>query len=366
MQSMTNIDTLVKIGGIGYQQFGKKVLATQVRFSTLQAIFEVDQEVQRQLDPQRRLEIREYILDCIEKNKGIYFSPFIFSSRNKIKKSEDGWELEPGCKIYILDGMHRSSGFASAISHLSSRKEIAEEMGRYEEAETVQGYINQLKNYPVAMQVFLDLNLQEERQLFSDINTERKEAHVGLIMQYDQRDEYTELTRNVAKQLENNLDIEQRLSRLTNQNSAVTSLVIMRRCLIALFEGILTVKRGTPNYQHCEENEVPDISKKFFEAWIEMFPKQMGNRHKFVSGLTGIQIALAKAVHQLVQTHSISYLDAINHLKVLKKHCSWQHNDPLFAHLYDPSSGKIKYYSSTTAMQKLAQQFLAIIEKERN
>lgn len=44
----------------------------------------------------------------------------------------------------------------------------------------------------------------------------------------------------------------------------------------------------------------------------------MGNRNKFVSGLTGIQLALAKTVHQLVQTHSITYFEAINRLKILK------------------------------------------------
>ncbi|KYC89949.1 hypothetical protein MXL46_10120 [Heyndrickxia sporothermodurans] len=360
-----NFGTLVNIGGTGYRQFGKKVLVTQMRFSTLQAIFEVDQEVQRQLDPQRRLEIREYILHSIENEHGIYFSPFIFSSRNKINKSEKGWELEPGCKMYILDGMHRAAAFASAINYLNARKETAEEVGQLVEAETVQGYIDQLKNYPVAMQIFLDLNQQEERQLFTDLNTERKEAHVGLIMQFDQRDEYTDLTRKVAKQLESKIEIEQRLSRLTSYNSAVTSLVVMRRCLIALFEGLLTIKRGKPKFAYCEKSEVPDISKAFFDSWIDMFPKQMGNRNKFVSGLTGIQLALAKTVHQLVQTHSITYFEAINRLKILKKYCNWKHTDPLFAHLYDPASGKIKYYSSTTAIQKTSQEFLAIIEKER-
>lgn len=363
--TMSNVGVLTQIMGNGYNQFGKKVLATQMRFSTLEAIFEVDHEVQRKLDPKKRLEIREFILNSITNDENFYFSPFIFSSRNGIKKVEGGWVLEPGCKVYIIDGQHRSLAIKSAISHLYQKKESAEEVGRFDEAEKIQGYIDKLNNFPVAMQVYLDLSTKEEKQLFSDTNTERKEAHIGLVMQYDQRDEYAELTRNVAKQLENKIDIEQKLSRLTMQNSAVTSLAIMRKCLIALFEGILTVKTGDPYYRNCKPSEVPAISNAFFESWTKLFPRQMANRKKYVSGYSGIQIALAYTVHLLTRNHSISHLEAIEKLTIIKKNCHWTHDDPLFTNLFDSASRRIKHHSSTTAIQKLSFKFLTIIEKER-
>ncbi|WP_251551240.1 DNA sulfur modification protein DndB [Neobacillus muris] len=361
---MSNHDFKTIIEGIGYNQFGKKVLATQIRFATLEALFEVDPEVQRKIDPKRRTEIREFILSSL-KGKDFYFSPFIFSARGAFSLTNQGWALEPGSKLYILDGQHRTSAMSSALSHLKSQKEAAEETGNEKEAYKIQGYINKLRAYPVAMQVYLDLNQQEERQLFSDINTERKEAHTGLIMQYDHRDTYTSLTRTVAKQLQSMFEIEQELSRLTNENSAITSLTIMRKCLLALFEGNLSVKKGNPNFGNYKPDEVIAISLAFFKSWQQLFPTHMADRKKFVTGLTGIQVALALTIYELTKQHSIPHLEAIPQLDRLKDSCTWKHNDPLFTHLYDPASRRIKHHSSTTSIQRTAWKFLAIINKER-
>lgn len=361
---MSNLDFKSIIEGTGYNQFGKKVLATQIRFSTLEALFEVDPEVQRKLDPVRRSEIREFILSSL-KGKNFYFSPFIFSARGAITQTNLGWALEPGSKLYILDGQHRKSAMSSALSHLKSQKETAEETGNEKEAVKIQGYIDKLKAYPVAMQVYLDLTQQEERQLFTDINTERKEAHIGLIMQYDHRNPYTELTRNVARLLQDQFEIEQELSRLTIENTAVTSLTIMRKCLLALFEGNLTVKKGNANFGKYTPNEVLEISQAFFQSWQQLFPKQMANRKKYVTGLTGIQVALALTIYELTKRYSMPHLEAIKQLKDLKPNCSWKHDDPLFAHLYDPATRRIKHHSSTTSIQRTAFKFIAMLNTER-
>ena len=152
---MSNTSVLAIIKGSMYKQFGKEVLSTQIRFSTLEAMFEIDHEVQRQLDPRRRAEIREFIINSLEKNEHFYFSPFIFSSRKGITEVSGGFELEYGSKVYILDSKHRGAALSSAISHLKSKKEMAEESNDYAEAEVVQGYIESLMSYPVAMRFLL-------------------------------------------------------------------------------------------------------------------------------------------------------------------------------------------------------------------
>ncbi|MBS4219041.1 hypothetical protein KHA96_12010 [Bacillus sp. FJAT-49711] len=363
---MNNAGMVTKINGTAFMQFEKRVLATQMPYSMLEAMFEVDQEVQRKIDPNRRIEIREFILKSLENKQMFYFSPFIFSARNGIIAAHDGFEFEPGSKLYILDGQHRQSAISSAIGYLKSLKEGSEELGQYEKAIELQNQINMLKSYPVSMQIYLDLEQHEERQLFTDINTERKEAHIGLVMQYDYRDQYTELTRQVAESLVKEMEIEQKRSRLTNQNSAITSLSIMRKCLIALFEGILAVKSGDPYFRGCKQNEVPDISRAFFLAWKKLFPRNMSDRNKYVTGLSGIQIALAYTVFILIRQYSISHKEAIRMLASLKKHCSWKHHDPLFAHMYNPATGKIAHHSSTTAIQNTALAFIKKIKGEGN
>lgn len=361
---MGDIGILATIQGSVYKQFGKEILSTQIRFSMLRAMFEVDHEVQRKLDPRRRIEIRNFIIEALERNEHFYFSPFIYSSRNSITEVEGGFELVPGNKIYVLDGQHRSAALLSAIIQLQTDKEEAEMEGKYDKAQKLQQYIQSLEAYPVAMQVYLDLNQQEERQLFTDYNTERKEAHTGLVMQYDQRDAYIELTRDVAQSLGSKLDIETSRSRLTNQNSAVTSTVTMRKCLVALFEGIVTVKTGEPYYRNCKKSEVPKIAKHFFEAWIGLFPRQLSNRKQYVSGLAGIQIALAYTVYTLTRNHPVSHIEAIGLLEGLNHRCSWKHNDPIFSHMYDAKTGQIRNHSTTTAIKKTMLEFLRVIEEE--
>lgn len=357
---------LSTLDGIGYKQFGHEVLCTQVRFATLAAFFEIDHEVQRLLDPARRAEIRRFIIDSLEKNNPFYFSPFIFSARNQIQELESKFMLKPGSKLYVLDGQHRFSAILSAISTLQTQFESAEEFNNYQEATKLKLYIEQLKNYPIAMQIYLNLTKKQERQLFTDYNTERKDAHSGLMLRFDQRDQYSNLTREIGNQLQNEIDIEMVSARLSEKSSAATTLITMKKCLIALFEGILTVKLGDPYPRNCKPQDVPKIAKAFFDQWLTLFPKIMYNRNKYVAGLSGIQIALAYTVFIIMRENKVSHFQGIELLQLLNNRCTWRHNDPIFAHMYDPAICKIKKHSSTTAIKKTMLNFLTVIEEERS
>lgn len=360
---LLNQDLATSINGNGYNQFGKEVLVTQMPFSFLDAIFEIDPEVQRKLDPQRRSEIRDYVLTAVKKDD-FYFSPFVFSARGAITKvDENHWKLKPGCKLYILDGMHRRSGLSSAMNHLKTKMEALEEANQLDLSEKFQEYLDKIRAYPVAMQIYLDLTKQEERQLFTDLNTERREAHIGLIMQYDHRDVYTNITRKIAKELLHKFEIELKLSRLTVQSSALTSLAIIRKCLLAMFEGDLTGKCTDPSNRYIQAENIEATAIAFFNTWTAIFPRKPANRKKYVSGLSGIQIALAYTVYQLVRKNHETYPEAIQKLILLKNQCSWKANDPLFSHLYDPAAAKLKNHSGTTSIAKTAQKFVSLIER---
>lgn len=361
---MSSTDFLTSVKGVSYRQFGQDVFCTQIRFGTLEAIFEVDPEVQRQLDAARRLEIRRFIIESLEQDKPFFFAPFIFSARAQLQQQNDQIAIPPGAKLYILDGMHRNAAMISAISALRANLEYAELHNNKADIHRLTSYINTILNYPIAMQIYLDLTKVQERQLFTDLNTERREAHQGLLLKYDQRDTYSLLTREIAEQLIDSMEIEMEVSRLSVTSTAMTSLIAMRRCLIALFEGITTVKKGAPQYRYCSEEELVDIALAFFTSWHQLFPKQMNNRKKYVSGLTGIQIALAQTVYKLMQEGVSSYLEAISMLQLLNKQCKWTHDDPLFANLYNPTVKQVKKHSTTTAIKQLTLQFLLIIKEE--
>lgn len=65
---MSNVGIISTLVGDSFSQFGKEILIAQMTFATLEAIFEVDTEVQRKLDPKKRFEIREFIIDSLVRN----------------------------------------------------------------------------------------------------------------------------------------------------------------------------------------------------------------------------------------------------------------------------------------------------------
>lgn len=344
------------------QHFGHDVLYTQMRFSTLEAIFEIDYEVQRQLDFARRQEIRNFIVEAIMNGMPLYFSPFVFSARGQIEQQGDEFVLTPGSKLYILDGMHRSKALSSAINFLMSELESLERFAQHDELRKYQSYIHSLKNYPITLQIYLNLNTQQERQAFSDQNSRRREAHSGQLLKFDQRDTYNQFTRKVANALQHQLDIEMNASRIGIHSSSVTSLTTMKKCLLALFEGVVG-----GNQQHTkpiiQETQYKEIAQAFFEAWLQLFPKQMHNRQKYACGHSGIQIALAQTVFLLTRQHGITHLQAIERLKQLSNICTWDIDHPMFAHLYSPTKKTIERASTSTAIKKTTMQFIDALKR---
>lgn len=354
-----NEELRTRLKGHFYQQFGHEQIITEMPFKYLQTIFKVDSYVQRELDPRRRNAIKDFILHTIHEDS-FSFSPFIYSARGCIEIVGDHWEIKPGSKLAIMEGQHRSAALISALRHLELKKEALEEMSsiNHQELIRIEQAIHKIESFPITMQIYLHLTTQEERQLFTDTNTERKNAHSGLIMKYEQREEYVLLTRRIADKLQAQLDIETVLSRLTVNNTAITSLVIMRRCLLALFEGVLTHKEGSPKLKYCSNDEMESISYRFFKRWTDLFPRQGGNRLTYVCGLSGVQIALAYVVYQLVSVYGYSYSQAIDHLKKLKGRTSWRHDDSLFTSSYDVKKKRLINHSSQQSILKLTNEFL--------
>ncbi|RAK19830.1 DNA sulfur modification protein DndB [Anoxybacillus vitaminiphilus] len=366
MYGVTNMNEhlLARIKVKEYRQFGRSVLLMKMPFRLLQSIFTIDGKVQRELDLRRKNAIRDFILETVKEGT-FYFSPFIFSARGALARIREGeWELVPGVKMAILDGQHRVKALESALQKLKFEKEAYEDSGYMQKAEEIQKWIDTLESYEIAMQIYLDLSEDDERQLFTDINTERKEAHGGLVVKYDRRDRYAEWTRTLAQRLDSKFEIERNLSRLTTTNSSLTSMVIMKKCLIALIEGNVGYKEGEPVCKYCREEEVPDIAELFFTAWMHLFPKQAENRKKYVSGLSGVQIALAYTVYRLVAEEEKSYTEAIEHLKRLKEVTSWRHDDPLFAPFYDKKKKQVVRLSEQGKMKKLSELFLQEMKRK--
>ncbi|MCM3585006.1 hypothetical protein M3182_04500 [Mesobacillus maritimus] len=347
-----------------YKLFGNKVLVTQSDFASLKSVFEIDFNLHRNIDSERILIIRDWILTSVEQGQPLQIPPFLFSARGNCRVENEKWELKPDRKLFILDGEHTILAIAAAIQYFDRRKLQAEKKFKWREAKKVEHMAQALKTVPIGIQIYLDLSDEEEKKLMVDIKTDRRQLQSGVVMLNDQRNEYIILTRKMAKTLGQHMEIESKRSRLTDDSSSLTTLSIMYKCSVAMWEGDLNatenVSRKLVKAPYVMEG--PTIA--FYQTWLQLFPSHAYNREKFVSGLAVIQIALAYTVYLLNKDYHLSHQDAINKLKLLKPVCTWEHNDDLFGHLYDHSTGRIKNISKKTTIKQTANQFIKrIVEK---
>lgn len=363
--SRLNSMTTTILHGKTYKQSGYEVMVTQLPFKILDNIFEIDEYVQRRLDGRKRNEISQFVIDSLN-NYPFYFSPFVFSLRDGIEhKKENEWYLNSDTKLYILDGQHRFQGLNAVLSRLNQEKLLLEsdfEKNNHQ-IDSYTKKIDLIRNYPISMQVYTSLDRQRERQLFTDINTERSEVHGGLIVKYDKRDEYAVFVKTVVDEIENLFEIETTLSRLTRLNSAMTTMIGMKRCLMTMFEGgkgfSSTSLRPSKD---LSDQKIKQAAVLFFQIWLDIFPKKMNDRNKYVCGNQTVQIALAYAVYFLHNRYGLGYVEAIQALRKLKS-CSWKANDDLFEDFYNKEKKKLDIPSFGPAVVKLGKHFAEFVNK---
>lgn len=123
-------------------------------------------------------------------------------------------------------------------------------------------------------------------------------------------------------------------------------------------------KQSKPSNTLIPTETLERLTEEFYKVWLEMFPKKANNRQQYVSGLAGIQIALAYTVYVLMKEHRLPPQEAIHKLIKLKSSCTWEHRDPLFTHLFDTTTGRIKNHNKKSSIQKTARNFLMRMTEE--
>jgi DNA sulfur modification protein DndB len=273
--------------------FGNRVYFTQMDIERLKSIYEIDVEISRKIDKERVRYERDWFLEHLENHTLIMLPPLILSARGKAIIREDGWELPSENKLFILDGQEKIVGLEAALQYLTSKKEWAEQERKPRVVKRVEQMIERLNKLPVSVQIYLELSLEEEWKCYCVHNTQRRTIHAGVKMQYDQKNEFTILTRKVAKKLEHSMEIDHKQARLRDESSALTSLSIMNKCTLAMWEGDLVGKETKMNKWGYSNLKQERLTEEFYKVWLELFPAKGFNRQIYVSGLAGIQIALA-------------------------------------------------------------------------
>lgn len=175
----------ITLKGVRSNHFGQSVISIQSTVNEVLKFLEIDPQVQRDSDESKISSIKKYIQFGLEGND-IYFPPLIFSARGQGKHNNDRHEyrLQSDEKLVILDGQHRIKAFEILRSQLKTRREI--------------DYFEKVNNFPLTIQVFENLSLEQERQLFTDINSNSSTVNNSLLIMYKENDLYGKLVKEIV------------------------------------------------------------------------------------------------------------------------------------------------------------------------
>lgn len=275
-------------------QFGKSVITAQAELIDIITVFEVDRTVQRSLNSSQVSSIMKYILERLQNGRSpIFFPPFIFSTRGygEYVEKDSIYRLNLDDKIAVLDGQHRLEAFKNLYIMLKD-SDSTENQILYEK----------LKRIPLTLQIYENLTLHQEQQLFTDINAKNTRVSANLIKYYDDFNITSKLMRKIVNNHPSIASKEFEVRKNTTRSKLTTGLIVYK--LIALFDSGRIIS-NQEEYEFEKENE------KFLEKKVTFFltllvkykpsPK-VYDRSKYIYLNNSIILGIAKFANELEQS----------------------------------------------------------------
>ena len=272
-------------------QFGKNVITAQAKLIDIILVFEVDSNVQRELDPSQVASISRYILDKLKiGNSPIFFPPFVFSSRGhgEFIPEEYVYKLKLDNRIAVLDGQHRLEAFKSLESRLKDSNHPEEQL-----------IYEKLKEIPLTLQIYEGLNIEQEQQLFTDINAKSTRVGANLIKYYD---EYNITSRLMRKVVHNHPSIafEQFEVRQNTTRSKLMTGLIVYKLIAVLHSGRVITNQLEYTFSEEEFEDLEEKITQFLTLLVKYMPSPDAyNRTKSIYLNQSIILALGKLVSEI-------------------------------------------------------------------
>jgi len=336
----------------GYQ-FEKKILTLQCTVEQGLRFIEIDREVQRDIIDQHVAEIQQYIQYGIDGNI-IYFPPLILSARGK------GYYIEGDCeyklnldeKLVLLDGQHRIKAFEMIVRRLEVRSGgIGEENLRY------------VKNFPITLQIFLDLSLEEERQLFTDVNTKSSKANNSLLIMYKNNSMCGELTKEI---INNHPSIESELfeTRAKYTKSKFMTAATLYNIIITLNEGLVHTELLKSKINKGNYYQYKTQTEKFLCLLLKVAPYNTFNRSQYIIYIPKVLSGIAYFVSYALKKYPNIQMERIFSDVIAK--VDWTHRNLDFKALGIPYNENTEKYNFTNGVRgiKMISEYLAKIMEE--
>ncbi|MGG0386331.1 DNA sulfur modification protein DndB [Priestia filamentosa] len=315
--------------GIRGRQFTHNVISIQCTVNDILKFLEVKREVQREKDDNKISSIAKYIQYGLDGND-IYFPPLIFSARNQGIYEEETYEYKLSLdeRLVILDGQHRIEAFKMLKKRLESRNDTVN--------------LEKVNSFPLTIQIYENLTLEQERQLFTDINANAAVVNNSLLVMYKEGDLYGRLVREIVYR---HPTIPEDLfeTRLRNTRSKLMTAYTLYLVALALNDGAYDREQrktiNENNYALYKQN-----TEDFLTLLRKYAPVDAFDRDKYVIFYPNVITAIAKYVHEARKKYPDKDMEVFFE-KVVGK-INWSHKNKQFSSLatsYNPQKKKYKF-----------------------
>jgi hypothetical protein len=368
------------------EKFGLATVALQVQ--DLLNYTSIDPMVQRKLSSGQRRKIANYLQE--RELDRVFFGPVTLSLReiSSLAKAESGLYLRQGSKLSILDGQHRilALGYVNeqmlkevrsherkiaALTIKQRRSPDNEEIQL--ELEQMRGLVEQMERRrlelmesELAVQMYIGLSEEEEKQLFGDINSKVQLVSKELGHSFDSIDPLNLVIQQVV---DHNVFLKgagvERRSNLTSYNKNFTSFSWLYATASMLFTG-----RMQPSYELARKiRQDPsiyvEILHQFYTTLLPLMPEQPGLPQYSTASRT-MQESIAWYSHEYLFRDGAYTKDWTSYLHIFEGFDWSQENEQLIERFGRLDNGKLNliHEKSLRKHSKLVQFFQELYQRE--
>lgn len=318
------------------KQFGQEIITAQCTVNDVLKFLMIDREVQRDIAPERVSLISKYIQGGLE-GEDIFFSPLIFSARGMGEYDEQAFEyrLNMNDKLVILDGQHRIKAFEQLKNRLEAMvQQKPDDKRNYKLLETLEGF-------PITVQIYKNLDIAKERQLFTDVNTKSSVVNNTLLIMYKQNDLYGRLVKElVSNHPTISPDKFECRSKTTRSKLATAATVYV--IATTLNEGNYVRKQNAKINEEVYE-EYKKKTEEFFTLLQKYTPTDSMDRDKYVVYTSNVMVAIAKYVYEMNIKYPNTPMEEF--FKKVIYHVDWSHKNLDFRRLAAKYNNQTKKYN---------------------
>lgn len=279
------------------EKFGLATVALKVQDLLNYTV--IDPLVQRKLSSMQRRKIANYLQE--RELEQVFFGPVTLSLRDvsSLAKDKEGLVLRHGSKLSILDGQHRilALGYVNerlqkevrsyerkiAALKVKQRKhpdnrEIAEELEQLEGlVEQIEARRLGLMEAELAVQIYIGMNEDEEKQLFGDINSKVQLVSKELGHSFDSTDPMNVIIQQVV---DHNMFLKaagvERRNNLTAFNKNFTCFSWLYSTASLLFSGKMQPSYELARKIRNDSSYYVEVLHQYFNTVLPLMPEQPG------------------------------------------------------------------------------------------